>query len=297
MTRYFITGASGNLGRPLSRLAATLDETTSAYHRNPTVGGGDAVQIDLLDGAAVMSLVSNLRPSVIIHAAGSERSDDMTNTNRAGAINICRAAQRIGARLIALSSDLVFDGSAPPYREESPPTPLTPYGRIKAENEQFFTAHHDNCLVVRTSLIYDLDPFNHQAQWLQQKIDSRQSIPLFVDEIRQPIWVWNLAEILLELVNVSATGILNVAGPQSLSRWHYGCSMLRAMGYDPDAVAHPVAAARVAPERPRDCTLILDRARSLIQTPLLDLEQALALTKEKIGASRPANLDDNQTVI
>lgn len=281
MTRYLITGASGNLGRPLSRLAAALADTTSTYYHNPTIGGGNAIQIDLRDSAAVMSLVSDLKPSAIIHAAGSERSSDMTNTNSAGADNICRAAQRVGARLIALSTDLVFDGSTPPYSEEALPTPLSPYGCIKAENERLFTTHHDNCLVVRTSILYDLDPQNHQTQWLRQKIDSRQSIPLFVDEIRQPIWVWNLAEILLELVDVSAAGILNVAGPQSLSRWDYGRSLLRALGYDPDTVAQPVAAAQVAPGRPRDCTLILDRARSVIQTPLLDLEQALTLAKEK----------------
>jgi dTDP-4-dehydrorhamnose reductase len=279
MKRYLVTGASGNLGRPLSRLASTIAATTSTYYRNPAVGGGDAVQIDLRDSTAVMSLVSDSRPSVIIHAAGSERSDDMTNTNRAGAVNICHAAQQFGSRLIVLSSDLVFDGSAPPYTEESPPTPLSPYGRVKAENEQLFTTRHSNCLVVRTSLIYDLDPRNHQVRWLQQKIDSRLSIPLFVDEIRQPIWAWNLAEILLELVDVAATGILNVAGPQSLSRWHYGCSLLRALGHSPDTVAHPVAAAQVAPGRPRDCTLSLSKARSILKTSLFDLEQALALAK------------------
>lgn len=120
MTRYFITGVSGNLGRPLSKLAAAMAETIGTYYRNPAVGGGDAVGIDLRDSTAVMSRVRDRRPSVIIHAAGSERSDDMANTNKTGAVNICRAAQQIGVRLIALSSDIVFDGSAPPYSEEFP---------------------------------------------------------------------------------------------------------------------------------------------------------------------------------
>jgi dTDP-4-dehydrorhamnose reductase len=277
MTHYLITGASGNLGRPLSSLAAALADTTSTYYHNPRIGGGRGVQIDLRDGAAVMTLVSDVKPTVILHAAGSERSQDMITTNNIGAVNICQAARRTHTRLIALSSDLVFDGKAPPYDEEAPPTPLSPYGLVKADNERLFTTQHDDCLIVRTSLIYDLDPLNHQVQWLQTQLDAHQLITLFTDEIRQPIWAWNLAEILLELAGSSLTGLLNVAGPHSLSRWEYGCALLRAMGYDPDIVAKPVAAAQVAPERPRNCTLNLSRARSILKSTILDLEQGLGM--------------------
>lgn len=279
MTHYLITGASGNLGRPLSALAASATRTTSTFYRNPDVGGGDAVQIDLRDGAAVKALVTDCMPAVIVHAATSERSDDMVNTNRVSAFNICKAAQLTNARLIALSTDLVFNGSDPPYREEDPPTPVTPYGAIKAENERLFTTCYQNSLVVRTSLIYDLHPSNHQVQKIRQRIDNHQTIPLFVDEFRQPIWAWNLAEILLELGAASTTGILNVAGPQSISRWEFGCALLHALGHNPDMVAQPVAASLVAPERPRDCTLNLSKARSVLHTPLLDIQQALDMAK------------------
>lgn len=296
MKRLLITGASGNLGKPLSALAAAAADTTSIYYHHPSVGGGSAIQLDLRDTQEVSSVISDLKPEVIIHAAASERSIDMVETNRLAALNISRAAQDIGSRLIALSTDLVFDGTAPPYDEEAPPTPLSPYGRVKAENEQHFVTYH-NCLVVRTSLIYDLHPSNHQVRWLQAMLGRKEQIPLFVDEIRQPIWVWNLATILLELADSSMRGILNVAGPQSLNRWEYGCTLLSAMGHEPNSVAHPVYASQVAPQRPRDCTLNLTKARSILQAPLLDLEKALGLAKEKNQRSRPPNLNNYKTMI
>jgi len=296
MKRLLITGASGNLGRPLSELAASTVETISIYHQHPGVGGGSAVQLDLRDDQAVNSLIGELKPTTIIHAAASERSADMVETNRSAAQNITRAAQNIGTRLITMSTDLVFDGTAPPYDESALPTPSTLYGQVKAENELFFLTY-PNCLIVRTSIIYDLNPLNNQIAWLQRLLDAKEPIPLFVDEIRQPIWAWNLATILLELADTSTTGILNVAGPRPLSRREYGCALLRAMGHTPDSITQPVYASQVAPQRPRDCTMNLTKARTLLQAPLLEMERALVLAREKNRLSGPPNLNDDKAMI
>ncbi len=279
MKRLLITGASGDLGRPLSALAAQRWETTGTYFSRAHIGGGNAIRLDLRDRSAVLALVRKLRPAVIIHAAASDRSEDMVTTNLAAARHLAEAAQTVGCRLIALSTDMVFDGRNPPYREEDPPTPLSPYGEVKAANEQLFQTLGGDCLVVRTSLIYDLTPENRQVRWMQEAIASGQRVTLFTDEIRQPIWAWNLAEILLELAENEQRGLLNVAGPQAMSRWEYGCALLRALGYSPDEVAVAVRAADIAPQRPRDLTLCLDRARAILKTPLLPLDKALRLAQ------------------
>jgi dTDP-4-dehydrorhamnose reductase len=290
--RLLVTGASGNLGYPLSARASSLVETTSTYYHNQRVGGGHAVRLDLRDAQAVMALVERTKPDVIIHAAVSDRSSDMFRTNQLAAQTIGRAAESVNARLIALSTDLIFDGIHPPYDEEAPPSPIGPYGRVKAANEHLFTEAHHNCLVVRTSLIYDLAPDNNQVRWLKGIIETHQKVPLFVDEIRQPIWAWNLADILLELADSVTTGILNVAGPQRLSRWEFGCALLKALGYEPDQAVQPVLAAEIAPQRPRDCTLDLAKAQSILHTPLVSISKALAA-----NPSWPPHLDDYQAMI
>ncbi len=273
--RLLVTGASGNLGRPLSALAAGRWETTSTYLHNPQVGGGMPVRLDLKDRDATLDLVRSTRPDVIIHAAGSDRSQEMVETNRAAARHIAEAARCADCRLIALSSDMVFDGSCSPYGDDDPPTPLTPYGKVKAENEEHLLTAHHNCLVVRTSLIYDLSPANQQVAWMLETIAVDGVVTLFSDEVRQPVWAWNLAQALLELAGSPMNGRLNVAGPLPVSRWELGCALLEALGHDPAVVARPASAAETDPSRPRTLTLRLDRALACLQTPLLPLHEAL----------------------
>ncbi len=276
MRRLLVTGASGELGRWVSRLGAARWQTTGTFFSRADTGGGEALQLDLRDRDATTALITRVRPDVIIHAAASDRSTEMVATNALAAQNVAHAARETDARLIALSTDMIYDGRNPPYREDDPPTPLSDYGRVKADNEQWLLATAGSVLVVRTSLIYDLDPACRQISWMESAIREGRRVTLFIDEVRQPIWARNLAEALLELANGEATGLVNVAGPEPLSRWDYGCRLLRALGYDPARVAEAVRAEEVAPGRPRDLTLALDKARALLRMPLLSLDEVLS---------------------
>jgi dTDP-4-dehydrorhamnose reductase len=276
--KLLITGGSGNLGRPLSDLSAQHWPTTSTYFQNSNVGGGTPIQLDMRDATAVHDLVRQIKPDVILHAATSDRSEDMPNTIRSAAQHIGEAAKAVQARLIALSTDVIFDGTQAPYDEESPPTPVHPYGKAKADADRILLDTHDNCLLVRTSLIYDLHSHNEQIRWMRSTIEEGKTISLFEDEIRQPIWSRNLAQVLIELAERDITGILNVAGPEHLSRWAFGCALIKAIGYDPDKVARPTRAAEIAPKRPRNCTLVLDKALGLLKTPLIPIGEALGNT-------------------
>lgn len=277
MKRLLITGASGNLGRPLSHLASRNSdcELYAAYFHNSDVGGGREIQLDLRDSGAVSDMMQKIRPEVVIHCAASDQSSDMVATNRSAAINLAEACRSIGARLLALSTDMVFDGRMPPYSEESPPAPLSDYGRVKAENETALLELRERCLVVRTSLIYDFSPANRQIAWMIEHIEAKRPVRLFVDEIRHPIWAWNLAEALLELAASDVYGLIQVAGPQPLSRYEYGCVLLAALGHSPDGLVEGVYAAEIAPDRPRDLTLDLSRARAVLKTPLLTIQEAV----------------------
>lgn len=270
----FITGASGDVGRVLSALAARRMPVVGTFHRNPTIGGGRPIRLDLRDAAATLDVMREVRPRAIVHCATSDRSDDMIRTIREAARNIVDAARAVGARLVALSTDMVFDGTAAPYGEEAPPAPVSEYGQVKAENDALFLSALDDCLVVRTSLIYDFTPENWQCGWMLRRITAEEKVGLFVDEMRSAVCVKTLAGALLELVDKPTTGLLNVAGPEPISRWALGSTLLEALGYDPEIVATPVQAATVVPSRPRDLTLLVSRATALLDTPLLSLHEA-----------------------
>ncbi|NLF77634.1 MAG: SDR family oxidoreductase [Chloroflexi bacterium] len=276
--RLLITGASGTLGGPLAVQAAAAgwDVTATYLTRADRVRAGKPVRLDLRDAGAVDALVRQVQPDVIIHAAVTERSGDgYADAIRLAGRHIAQAAGTVGARLIALSTDLVFDGSQPLYTEETPvqPSPHGIYGQAKADAERAILAIDPAGLVVRTSLIYDFDPANAQVAWMLRAIERGEPVRLYADQIRCPIWAVDLADALITLAATDARGLLHVVGPQALSRYDLGTALLRALGHDP--TQHVIAAE--SPEtQPRRLVLSVERAQALLGRPLLTLAQVVA---------------------
>ncbi|MBN1202387.1 MAG: SDR family oxidoreductase [Anaerolineae bacterium] len=276
--RLLVTGASGTLGAPLTeRAAASGWYVTGTCLAHPDrVRAGRPVRLDLRDPGAVHDLVRAVRPDVIIHTAVTERSGaGFADAIRLAGRHVVQAAVEVGARLVALSTDLVFDGAKTLYTEDSPPQPApgSDYGHAKVDMERDTLAICPGALVVRTSLIYDFDPANAQVAWMLRAIERGERLRLFVDQVRCPIWAVNLADVLLELADTDAAGLLHVVGPEPLSRYDLGTALLDALGIDP---ALHVDMAQAPGSRPKSLVLDITRARSIVNTPLLTVAQARA---------------------
>jgi dTDP-4-dehydrorhamnose reductase len=149
-------------------------------------------------------------PAAVVHTAYAMGDRE---TNVRGARNVALAAHRVGARLIHLSTDLVFDGEhGAPYTEADEPRPVMEYGQQKLEAEQLVRRAHPDALIVRTSLL--IGPPDGQ----QEALARRDDVTFFTDEIRSPIRVADLAAALLELAGTELAGVLHVAGPEALTR-------------------------------------------------------------------------------
>ena len=275
MTKLLITGASGELGRILSILAIRQHHVIGTYLSNSTIGAGLPLQLDLRDRDATLQTVESHKPDVIIHTACSDRSNDMERTIVLAGAHIAEAASCNNARLIVLSTDMVFDGENPPYREDSPPAPLSPYGRAKSEMEQSIREITPGGLIVRTSLIYEFSMRSRQVSWMRDALKAGNTLTLFVDEIRQPVWGPNLAAAILELAHNDLSGILNVAGPNAMSRSAYGRMLFEVMNLGPSTLVREVTSNQVSPNRPRDLSLDLTNARTMLSTRLLSIHEAL----------------------
>ncbi|MBN1976837.1 MAG: SDR family oxidoreductase [Anaerolineae bacterium] len=272
-----VTGGSGYLGGWGVRLARAGWDVTATYLAHVVdEPGADWRQLDVRDEAAVMALAQQVQPAVIIHTASLNpgHDDDFEAVNAVGSRNVARAAASVGARLIHLSTDVVFDGQKGSYVEEDSPNPITPYGRSKALAEEQVQASGAEAAVVRTSLIYGWRPTVARAvQWMIDDLRAGKPVRLFTDEVRCPVWVESLAAAVVELADLSYTGVLHVAGAQPLSRYGFGVRLLRFHGVDPGPVL-PTPSLRDTP-RPLDCTLDCARARALLQTPLPGVDEVL----------------------
>jgi dTDP-4-dehydrorhamnose reductase len=240
--RLHVTGATGYLGSELVRLRP--DASTE--------------RVEVRDAAAVRALVERVRPDVVIHTAYRQEEDAV---NTAGSLHVASAAAAVGARLVHLSTDVVFDGrKGSAYVEEDPLSPVTAYGRAKAEAERLVADAHPAALIVRTSLLYGgPEPSRHE-------LAARDpGLTFFSDEIRSPVHVADLAAALLELAALEVSGPLHVAGADAVSRAELAELIAR----------RPVRSAPAPPDRPRDCSLDSSRARALLRTRLRGVREVL----------------------
>ena len=276
MKRLLLTGSSGYLGQRVLR-AAQGWEVTAAYFSRPPGGQFQAVALDLRDGPAVRAALRAARPDAIIHTACSNRNAEQIRAIRPAAAHLAQFAAETGVRLVHVSTDLVFDGEQAPYTDEAPLSPLGDYGQAKAEAEAIVRRACPNAVIVRPSLIWGLDPLDHQTRWLAEAARSGGPATLFTDEIRCPVFVADLAEALLELsARPEVAGPLNAGGAQALNRWAFGLRLLAALGLPAGANITPGTSRAAGLVRARDQTLAPGRARRELRAPLRGVDEALA---------------------
>lgn len=223
--KVLITGARGQLGQALLR-ARPSSWTVSAF-------GSD--QLDISDADAVGRAVQRIRPTLILNAAAYNAVDHAeTDTSRAiavnaeGPLNLVRAANQVGARLMHVSTDYVFDGTArQPYGELAEPNPVNLYGRSKLLGEQQVLAEQPHALVVRTAWVYSDAPNNFVATVLKA---ARGAKPLRVvdDQTGAPTFAANLAQAIVELAahGDAAAGIYHYTGATALTRYEFAKAIL-----------------------------------------------------------------------
>jgi len=266
LARLLITGTSGYLGGELARRAPGATGTYLTAERP------GAVRLDVRDADAVARLFAEVRPQAVIHTAYSEGGDDPAReVNVAGARNVARAAADVGAGLVHVSTDLVFDGAlGRPYTEDDEARPIMEYGRQKLAGEEAVREALPSALVVRTSLIYGGEEPSRHERVVLDKADAR----FFSDELRSPAQVGDLAAALLTLAASDASGVLHVAGADGVSRYEFARLVAAAACRDPDALASALAAEHPDP-RPIDCRLDSSRARARARIELRGVREVL----------------------
>jgi dTDP-4-dehydrorhamnose reductase len=264
--RLLITGAGGQLGSYLLReLARESAQVVAWSGSQPGERFGISLQpVDLACRDRIASAFREARPTAVLHAAAvssvpacHQDPQHCHRVNVEGTRILAELAHEAKARLLLVSTDLVFDGQQAPYREDAPPCPLSVYGRTKCEAEQAVVAYPEH-LVARVSLLFGprlggrASFFDHMLGALR----DQRSLPLFVDEWRTPLALNAAARALVHLVRSSVTGIIHVGGTERLSRYEMGCRLADHLGVD-DSVLQPVPRAQAdAPEpRPRDVSL------------------------------------------
>jgi len=279
LRRLLVTGGTGYLGQELIRQASECGFTVAATyysHLPPKRMTASWFPLDIRNAPAVKATFAAFRPDVVIHTAFCQNPPGLWPVTVLGTSNVAQAARSVNAHLIQISSDVIFDGeNKVPYLESAAPCPITAYGEAKAEAERIVRAVHPEVAIVRTSLIYGFEPPDRHTQFALQIADGQSNARLFHDEYRCPIFVKDLAAALLEVVQSSYKGLLNIAGNECLSRYEFGQLLAKVYGRDPTAIKGGWSHESPEP-RPRNCALDIQLAQQLLQTPLRGVREVLA---------------------
>jgi dTDP-4-dehydrorhamnose reductase len=270
-----VTGASGYLGREVVRLALAAGSDVVGVARTRRVGGAaEWVAADVRDAAALRRLVERVAPVAVVHTAYVQRGPDAASTIVDGSAAVAAAAAGWGARLVHVSTDLVFGGRAQHYSETDAPAPIDDYGRWKAAAEQEVARACPGSVVVRPSLLYGDEHPSPIQQAVLDAVDGTVPMAFFTDEVRCPSHVVDVAAALVALCDrCEISGPLHLGGPDVLSRYELACLVARWAGRSADLV-RPGRAADHASLRPGHVVLDSRRAVRLgltVRSPLTAL--------------------------
>ena len=269
--KLLITAGSSYLGQFLVPLALREHDLLYTTFSHDPLGLPQNRLLDVRDSVAVEQLIADFLPDAVIHLAGSNRNPDVDRVIVAGAENVARSAESHHARLIHISTDVLFDGTAAPYTESAEPSPIHDYGRAKATAEKLIAQYHTNYVIIRTSLIYSLHRIDVGTQWMKTAIADGQTITLFDNHYRNPVVAEQLAAACLELATLDYCGILNVAGNQQLTRAEFALKLLDHWQIGRE---NTVVAADTTGRFPHDCRLDITLAKQLLQTSLWGVDEA-----------------------
>jgi dTDP-4-dehydrorhamnose reductase len=254
--RYLITGASGMLGADLQTVLEGQEVTARSR-----------ADLDVTDLGEVRAAIAG--HDVVINAAAYTKVDDAESNeeaayavNATGARNLAIAARASGSKLVQVSTDYVFAGSATtPYEEDAPRHPISAYGRTKAAGEEFALAEHpEGAYIIRTAWLYGEHGPNFAATMVRLAA-SHETVSVVTDQLGQPTWTGDLArQIRLVMESDAPAGVYHGTNSGQCSWFEFARAIFAEVGLDPERVLPTDSSTFVRPA-PRPAYSVLGHER------------------------------------
>jgi dTDP-4-dehydrorhamnose reductase len=228
--KLLVTGAGGMLGR---------DVMLAAGNAGHDVIGFGHTELDVTDAAALEAKLEAERPDVVINCAAwtdvdaaEEAEDAAMAANGTGAGKVAAAAAAVGASVVYVSSDYVFDGAkGAPYVESDQPAPLSAYGRTKLAGEEATAAANPRHFVVRSSWLFGIGGGNFVETMLRLAA-SQNEVLVVHDQVGSPTYTWHLAYGIVRLIEGLEYGIHHMAAAGQCSWYEFAREIFEQAGVE-----------------------------------------------------------------
>lgn len=280
--RWLVTGARGMLGQDLVELVRARGEPVLAVDRQ---------EADITDPTATTALVQDV--DVVVNCAAYTAVDAAESdegaafaVNAVGAANLARATAVIGARIVHVSTDYVFDGVASsPYAEDAPLAPRSAYGRTKAAGEWAVRAECPDHVIVRTAWLYGAKgPCFPKT--IARVARERGGVDVVDDQVGQPTWTRDLADLVVRLIEAGSPAGIYHGTSSGWTSWHgFARAAVGAAGLDPATVRPTTSEAFVRPApRPAYSVLGHGALKAVGVAPIGDWEARWAAASAEVLA-------------
>ncbi len=238
--RLLITGVSGLLGSNLAFCLKDQFDILGLYHSRPMhLKGILSGHVDLCVPDAIGSIVSQFKPQIVIHCAAladvdacETAQEQALAANVFATANVVKSLENTQAKLIYISTDLVYDGHKGSYCETDPVNPVNYYGQTKLKAEQE-ALKNDGALVLRTNFFgWGILPKRSLAQWVVEQLKANRPVQGFRDVTFSSLYTFDLAELIVKMINANLKGIYNCGSANAITKYEFLIQVAKKAGLD-----------------------------------------------------------------
>lgn len=229
--KVLITGAKGQLGSDLVNILSTIN----GYE----VIGFGRDSLDITDLVNVQQIFRSVMPDLVIHSAAYTKVDQAEAepdaaflVNAIGTRNVAKVSEEVNAKLVYISTDYVFNGTASsPINEFEPTSPLGVYGKSKLAGEQFVRDFHSKYFIVRTSWVYGRNGGNFVKTMLRLAVE-KDNLSVVNDQVGSPTYTVDLVKKIKEISETELYGIYHVSNSGICSWYDFADAIFTESGYN-----------------------------------------------------------------
>jgi len=283
--KFLVTGSAGLVGQQVVKDLSKSNQVFSCYNESKPEYG-DSVKMDLKNYEMVSSVLTEIKPDVVIHL-GAMTGVDLCEKEKTSASEINTKATEIIAKecsklnsfLVYVSTDYVFDGNLGMYKEDDVTNPLGFYGESKLEGEKVVQNFSTNWCIARTSTPFGLHPTKKSfPMWVIENLQKQKQIDVLIDQFTSPTYIPNLSRMLIEISERRITGIIHAAGASKISRYQMASMVSDKLNLDGTLLKQiSMNKMKWVAQRPKDSSLDVSRASFILNEKPQKIDQSLNL--------------------
>ena len=301
MKELFITGISGLLGLNIALQVRERYQVSGCYSSHPVaIDGVRAIKLDLTSDETAERELRQVRADVLVHTTGLTSVETCETDpalayrlNVEAALRVAKFAKMSGAKLVHISTDHLFDGTAPRKREGDTPCPLNVYASTKLEAEQAVLRAYPDALIIRTNFFgWGTSVRTSFSDWIINALEGGGDLTMFSDVFFSPVLISDLVELMLALVERGGAGIFHVAGRDRLTKYDFAIKLAEVFDYPKDKIgAISVEGFPFNAPRPKDMSLACEKAEEYLGARMPPVEEGLKRLRELASQGYPAELE------